>query len=282
MPLSTKTKIACARAASAVVRGSRRLLGQPNRAIFRRGGLNWELDLTEGIDFSIYLLGAFEPETVRAYQRLLQPGHAVLDIGANVGAHTLPLAVAVGPEGRVFAFEPTDFAFGKLRRNVELNPSIAPRIELNQALLAATVDVEPPASIASGWPVAGGTDGLHAVHLGRPETLAGARVLTLDGWFASSGVERVHFIKLDVDGHEIDVLKGGRDFLGHCRPLILMEFTPYIFEENGHSFGELLELLYGLGYRPFDVDGARPLPTDEAALRGLIPASGSINVLLRA
>ena len=61
--------------------------------------INWRLDLLEGID----LLGSFEPLTVRAYRGIVRPGDTVLDIGANVGAHTLPLAQLVGETCRVIA-----------------------------------------------------------------------------------------------------------------------------------------------------------------------------------
>ena len=60
--------------------------------------------------------GQYEPENLRAYRRVVQPGFVVLDIGANIGSHTLPLAQMVGPSGRVYSFEPTDYAFGKQRR----------------------------------------------------------------------------------------------------------------------------------------------------------------------
>lgn len=85
----------------------------------RRDGIHWDLDLSEGIDFAIFLLGGLELRTLRLYRRLVQPGDTVLDVGANIGAHALPLARLVGASGRVVAFEPTQFAFCKLQRNLE-------------------------------------------------------------------------------------------------------------------------------------------------------------------
>ena len=87
-----------------------------------RGGVNWRLNLTEGIDFSIYLLGAFEPITVAACARLIKPGDTVLDIGANIGALALPMARMAGPSGKVYCFEPTDYAFKKLTANLGPEP----------------------------------------------------------------------------------------------------------------------------------------------------------------
>src|SRR5713101_4640646 len=97
---------------------ARKTFGLSNQTIVTRYGVRWNLDLDEAIDFSIFLLGLFERQTVQAYQRLVWPGNIVLDIGANIGAHTFHLARLVGPNGRVFAFEPTAFAFHKLLANI--------------------------------------------------------------------------------------------------------------------------------------------------------------------
>src|SRR5687767_12418481 len=103
MVLSTRTKMFLARVAQGVVMAGLRIVGQGPEVIVRRGGLRWKLDLEEGIDFAIFIMGALEPSAVAAYRDLVRPGATVLDIGANIGAHTLPLAKAVGPTGRVLA-----------------------------------------------------------------------------------------------------------------------------------------------------------------------------------
>ena len=69
--LKTKQKVALASLAQAVVMGGRRLLGKGFNARVVRSNANWDLDLREGIDFSIWLVGAFEPETVRCYQHIV-------------------------------------------------------------------------------------------------------------------------------------------------------------------------------------------------------------------
>lgn len=62
----------------------------------------------------------------------------MLDIGANIGSHTLPLAQMVGPSGRVYSFEPTDYAFGKQRRNLSLNPELSKRVNALQSMLVGS------------------------------------------------------------------------------------------------------------------------------------------------
>lgn len=272
---NTRQKIALAKLAHRAVKLYRQIRGLPMRARFVRSRLNWELDLKEGIDFSIFLFGAFEPDAVRCYETRVPAGGVAIDIGANVGAHTLPLARAVGPSGRVFAFEPTVFAFEKLKANLALNPELQGRVQARQMLLGDTPGGAVPEAICSGWPLEAG-ENLHPEHLGEPHSTAGATSATLDE--ALAGVDRVDFIKLDVDGHELSVLRGARGILERFHPPILIELCPHVCVEHGYPFSDLVEVLTNAGYRFAHFDGA-PLPSEPAALEKHIPKNGSINVL---
>src|SRR4051812_33154439 len=108
--LNTRMKIAIARGAFLPLIWVRSLIGLGKNAHAVRHGIRWQLDLSEGVDFSIYLLGAFEPRMIRVLRRIVLPGQTVVDIGANVGSHTLHFAEAVGTSGQVIAIEPTDWA----------------------------------------------------------------------------------------------------------------------------------------------------------------------------
>src|SRR5277367_6448201 len=177
--LTTKTKISLASLAYKFIAAGRAVAGKNNFATVQRRGLVWSLDLSEGIDFSIYLLGAFERSTVVTLEKLVKSGDVVMDIGANIGAHTLGLARSVGPSGRVFAFEPTDFAFDKLQRNLDLNPELQKRTVARQILLAATLAEEAPKEIFASWPLQK-VDSVHPKHRGRSVTARNASVDTLD------------------------------------------------------------------------------------------------------
>ena len=268
--MKTKTKIAIAAGLSRVVRAVR-----GDVAEVKRGGVRWRLDLKEGIDFSIYLLGAFEPVTVAACGRLIKPGDTILDIGANIGALTLPMARMAGPNGRVYAFEPTDFAFAKLTANLALNPDLAARVIASQTMLTdnATALSEP---IYSSWPLAG-SDPLHDKHLGAVKTAAGAKSQRLD----DAALPRVDFIKLDVDGFECHVLGGARETLRKHRPVILMELAPYCLVERKRSLVELLGILQGAGYRLFHLDGTSPVTDSSYRLLAEIPDGASVNIIAK-
>jgi FkbM family methyltransferase len=280
MLLSTRQKIACARTASRVIRAGRRVVGLGPELQARRGGILWNLDLREGFEFSIYAFGGIELETMRAYRKLVKEGDVVLDIGANLGAHTLPLAELVGARGCVHAFEASDHAFARQQANIALNPRLAPRIKSRQTLLCADASSLKPEGIPSSWPLESVEDAMvHPVHLGQYHSVRNARAVRLDDWMASENPARIDFVKLDVDGYEIDVLRGGRELFIRHRPILLMEFMPYIFPERGQTFSQLLELLRDLHYRAEDLAG-RPIELDPS-VDARIPQGGGINVVLR-
>lgn len=242
----------------------------------RRRGIVWQLDLGEGIDFAIYLLGAFEAATQRDYRRLLKPGATVLDIGANIGAHTLPLAKLVGDHGHVFAFEPTAFAFNKLQANIALNPTLAARITAEQIALGDAADAPLPGMIAASWPLST-SDERDPLHGGRAMSTVGARATALDAYVEASGVSRLDFIKLDVDGAECRVLRGAKATLARFRPAIVLELAPYVFDGTGDDLATLLGLLNQAGYSLLTAPGGAALPMTAEVLAARIPTGSSLN-----
>jgi FkbM family methyltransferase len=279
--LSVSHKILIARQLNRLLRLGRGLVGRTMRTQCRRHGLRWALDLDEGIDLSIYLLGSYEPRTLRAYEKLIRPGAVVLDIGANIGAHTLHFARLAGPAGRVIAIEPTDFACAKLRANLALNPELQARVTIEQLFLVADRAVTPPATVPSSWPVAAGPGELNAWH-GRAQDSAAAKAMTADDYCTTTGVDRLDFVKLDVDGHECAVLRGFRTCLARFRPVIIVELAPFIYAgPKAQEFDEFILFLAGLGYEFTDTNSGHAVSCDPGELRRMITPGGGINALLR-
>jgi FkbM family methyltransferase len=280
MILTTKTKIALAGLAYRAIAMARVLGGKDDCVVVQRGGLHWSLDLREGIDFSIYLLGAFERSTVTTLQKLARPGSVIFDIGANVGAHTLGLARSAGPQGRVYAFEPARLVFAKLQRNLTLNPKLQARTQVHQILFTAEPGEHLPAQIYASWPLVT-EEGVHPKLRGRLVDTSGARVDTLDSFVEHEGIERLDLIKIDVDGHEYPVLKGGARTLTRFRPILLMEMSPYVQDEQKHGFAALVALLREREYSLQEAGRGKPLPLDVEALQALIPDGAGVNVVAR-
>src|SRR5262249_33160111 len=179
--LTTKRKIALARVLNCAIVGTRALAGRPSRVIVRRRQVAWDLDLNEGIDLAIYL-GLYQRIPRRA-ARWIAPGALVLDIGANIGAHSLPLARAVGPAGRVIAIAPGDYAFARLKANAAAKPKLWPQLVPTKGGLPAAAAApanEETVRFYSRWPLRGSGSDRHSKHLGAPEAAVAARFLTLD------------------------------------------------------------------------------------------------------
>lgn len=176
----------------------------------RYGTMMWlRRDMYVGRSFAEY--GEYSEGEVDLFRQCLRPGDVALDIGANLGAHTLPLAQLVGPGGAVFAFEPQRILFQILCGNVALNE--LPNVHaLPVALGRAAGRTKVPAldyrgAVNFGGVSLGGTHG------------EDVPVLTLD----QLEVSKVKLIKIDVEGMELEVLAGAKATLARCRPLLYVE-----------------------------------------------------------
>ena len=180
-----------------------------------------------------------------------------------------------------FAFEPTDFGVGKLRRNLSLNPELAGRVRVEQRFLVADRGDPLPSVVPASWPVGEWHDDLHWGHLGKSKTLVEATAVTGDEFCAAEKISAISLVKIDVDGHEFGVLKGFQDSLRRLRPRILIEIAPFIYEGiNVAEFDEFVRFLADLDYTFFDANTGRPISRDPVVLRRTITPGGGINALL--
>lgn len=166
--------------------------------------------------------GSWSADELDLLSQLIKPGQTVLDVGANMGSHTLAFCNFVGPQGRVYAFEPQRVMFQSMVASVAMNSWA------NAWCHMAAVGAEPgfievpevsydqPSnfgimSLVSGWE---GADNLPVAQ--RSDTVP---VLTIDGLNLSA----CDLIKIDVEGMEKDVLTGASDTLRTLRPILYME-----------------------------------------------------------
>jgi FkbM family methyltransferase len=273
--LSTKIKILIARIAQKII-----CIFYPKtqNVSVMRNGISWNLDLNEGIDFSIFMFGYFELETVKALDRLIKNGDTIIDIGANIGAHTLHMAQKVSSNGIVYAIEPTDFAFSKLTQNIANNPSITEQVNLRQILLVEDGNNKTE-EIYSSWPL-NRVKERHEVHCGIKKSIIEAQKQRLDDFVSLEKINRVDLIKLDVDGNELDVLAGGMELIKRFSPTFVMEFGPDQYEVNEH-FDEAVNILINMGYHFYSLNEKIKYPLDVSLLRNIIPRNGSINIVAK-
>src|SRR5581483_3209222 len=141
-------------------------------------------------------------------------GSNCIDVGANVGPVTLALARQVGPTGRVLAIEPGPPYVARLRRNLQVNPRLKDRVVILQSGISETEG----SLLWRPDPVHPFNAGLSHVHGTAVPGEVRVPVTTLDTAIAQQKWDRVDFIKIDVEGMELEVLRGARGTLKALRP----------------------------------------------------------------
>lgn len=197
-------------------------------------------------------LRRWSPDTEEALRAVvhseLRNGDTMLDIGANFGLHTLYAAKLVTSAGHVYAFEPAPQNVRLLRRNVRLNKldttvTIVPSVVSNSSepFLELHVPDECVAVTASLRKVTPG------------ERLVRVTNMRLDdfGWHSNASVR---LMKIDVEGAELEVLRGALNIIKCARPVLVIEVHGFALPEFGASADELEEFLQGLGYRKTLID----------------------------
>ena len=187
---------------------------------------------------SLDLYGEFSNGEVLLFEQVLRPGEIVVEVGSNVGAHTVPLAKAVGPTGRVFAFEPQRVLFQTACANLALN-SITNVVARNEAVGAAAGSRVVPSLDYSAAANYGGLPlGPEAGWADKQVPLEEVPVVALD----SLNLGRCRLLKIDVEGMEADVLLGAKETIARCRPLL------YVENDRVEKSERLVALLTELGY----------------------------------
>jgi FkbM family methyltransferase len=200
------------------------------------GPFRMNIDLAQLIDTSIYTMGTWEAASIASIQRLLPMGGTAVDVGANIGFMTLHMAVGVGEEGRVFAFEPSSWACHRLRANLALNQM--PQVVVERLGLGDREACYQDIQVPYGYPLVGE----------RPWMRESFVLRTLDHYFSEHPIERLDLIKCDTDGFEAEVLRGAQRTIREFRPILLLEVNARGLAEQGASVASLLELLRELGY----------------------------------
>ena len=210
-----------------------------------RNEIKWNLDLDEGIDLSVYLFGTSERKISNLSKLLSKKDDSltVIDIGANIGSVSLFIAKAF-KNSKIFAIEPTDYAYSKLTYNLKLNEDLENRVFLRQVFIS---NIRKPEKVWSSWNF-DKSNNKHEKHLGTLKKVKKNAYIKLDQFIKDESLIKVDFIKLDVDGYELDVLSSGEEFLIKNKPIIFMEIAPYLYPEFGYSCQELIKFIQKLNY----------------------------------
>lgn len=179
---------------------------------------------------SLEKYGEYNHDEAEMLHRYINEGNVVVEVGANIGTHTVPIARWVGEKGRVLAFEPQRVLFQMMCGNLAIN-ALWNVYAVQEALSDHTGTIAvPPVNYAE-------SGNFGAVELGSGTDVVATR--TLD----SVNLPRCDLIKVDVEGMELEVLQGAINTINKFRPVL------YVENDRKDKARELIELIHSFGYR---------------------------------
>jgi FkbM family methyltransferase len=220
----------------------------------------------------------FEPEVRALIRRFIGPGRSAIDVGANVGTHTLVMAQAAHP-GAVIACEPNPALLQRLSANLSLN-------RMSNVLIRQVA--------ICGCPLP--TQHSHSLFL--PRDLRSGRAcaslqrhsryledagsidvpgMTIDALVATLGPSQIDLIKVDIEGLEAPALLGAVDTLSRHRPALVFEYTLDWWKQAGYELETVLSMLRGIGYTNIcrvTRRGLREIPRPFPQFMNLVAVSG--------
>lgn len=245
-----------------------------------RFGFRWLLDPKQLIDGEIFNGRKWEPVSTAVIEHFVKPEMTVLDVGANIGYYTLLMSRLVGPTGKVISFEPMSEPRSLVQWHCEHNGAT------NVRLISAALDeCDREAEIFFNYSWRGA----------EPVQQHGNAVTfrRLDALVPELGLDRLDFIKIDVDGYEARLLRGAIETLRRFRPSMIIEVCEYTLRgaaglgylsraddpNYGAEVQAMLMHLTDLGYRFLWEEDLSPVDIiDEAATRFDLSAR-SINLV---
>jgi FkbM family methyltransferase len=202
----------------------------------------------------------------------LKKGMTFVDIGTNIGQHSMYAASIVGETGKVYCFEPIPFIYEQLRDSIRHN-----HFET----------IVHPKNIALG--LHGSEEKLHISrkNVGGSSLVTGeneSEVITVhvkNGGDELKDLKEVNVIKIDVEGYEYEVLSGIHDIITKHSPVIILEFSGELYKKQGHgNSAKIMKLLRDCNYSLFDIeDDMKKIIDDERFISDLEGKRKQTNLL---
>lgn len=231
-----------------------RIRGHNYSDIVRLGNNNIALWLDDQVDGNIWWDGYYEKEPSENFKSFVKRGDVVLDVGANIGYYSLLASDLVGPKGQVISFEPVKITFCRLL----FNTFGLDNVEAHQSACGNKNGVETIYNFgnacSAGSRMSGPADG----HKFTKEEVS---MIGLDGFLGNT---RVDVAKIDVEGYEINVLKGMENIIKNNPGILLfVEVSKNVLKSAGSSPREIFDFLGGLGLVAWKRVGYEFIPQKE-------------------
>jgi FkbM family methyltransferase len=202
-----------------------------------------EIDPKNGyLDKQVHVYGRYEDHIVQAMQKHITKGSVCVDIGANIGVHSISMSHFTGEQGVVHAFEPIPYLREQMSRS--LNVNFIKNVQIHPEALSNKKGEETLFLKESNI-------GSSTLEKSDDSKTIKVNLTTLD----SFNFKDVAFIKLDVEGHEYYTLQGGEHMITKCRPIVIFEWSPEYYRDHNKEHIELiLSFFLEKEYRLYDLE----------------------------
>jgi FkbM family methyltransferase len=215
-----------------------KMIGSPKKQIILKTlhGFKICIDpvIDNGVEKSIFYTGTYEAGTLDIFSKILKPGDVFFDVGANIGLMTLFASKAVGVSGEVHSFEPEPDTFRILSKNIEINN--AENIKLNNIALGSEQKeglIYPNMEINRGASSIVKQDGSVGKKI---------RINTLDQYLKNVSPLNIKLIKIDIEGYELEMLKGAKHLLQtNNAPILCIEYSKHV--EHVTDVGDIYDFI---------------------------------------
>lgn len=207
----------------------------------------------------------YERATTELFKKLLQPGMIFVDVGANIGYFSLLAAKLVGPEGKVYAFEPEPGNHDLLRKNIELNS-----YSNIQAIQKAVSD-KSESTLLFLSALDTGSHSLYSEAARGLQESVEITTTTIDEFLESEGWPSIDLMKIDVEGAELVVLAGMENLVKRSPNIkLVIEYCPFLIQSTGANPSDLLTKLSSMELQIQIIDDRKgPIPFDSSNLMSI-------------
>ena len=215
-----------------------------------------ELYIDDWIQENIYFTGTYEEAELKYIKSSLKKGSVFIDIGANIGVHSLFASKIVGKNGKVISFEPFTKNYQSFLKNIALN-NISNITDNNLAV--------------------SNTDGYIDIYYDKKEANLGmassyiteysdaekVKAVALDSYFEAHPIDKIDFIKIDIEGGEYKALQGMKKILKKYSPKLLIEILDESESNQPKNKENCVEFLKNIGYKRFYISDKGKLSNSE-------------------
>lgn len=219
--------------------------------VVKRNGVYYRLDISDYQEWLVYFY--HENDSSNHILKHIDGAEIIFDIGGNIGQTALNIAKYKAEKkqpAQIISFEPYNENYEKFKYNLQLNKTIK-NISIENIALGSTTN-----TIKIFKECVTNSGGNRVVYNEEENTegIEETPQITLDNYVYEKGLSKIDLIKIDVEGYELEVLKGATSTLQKLRPVLLLEFDSLNLKKQGSSAKELLNFLKSIDYNYKDVN----------------------------